>query len=196
MSVELSLIKVLVFEFFLFSFSGWVCETINETITRRKFVSKGFFTGPYVISQGIGGLSIYVSCSPLKAHPVLMFFVGMAICTAVEYVMTIFLEKCFRVKCWDYTTYPHTKWCHFQGRIALTTSLFFGIMTLVVVYFYWDFGLKLIELMGTYIWLVEGILAAAFIVDAVYTCTKMLRFKKEGIKVRSFAVFSDKELPE
>jgi uncharacterized membrane protein len=187
---------IIIFEFFFLSFSGWICETINETITRRKFVSKGFFTGPYIIGQGIGGMCMYILCSPLKAHPVLMFFAGMAICTLVEYVMAIFLEKCFRVKCWDYTTYPHTRWCHFQGRIALTTSLFFGFMTLAVVYFYWNFGLKLIEFMGNYILLVDSIFVAVFIADAVYTCAKMLRFKKAGIKVKSFAVFSDTEMPE
>jgi uncharacterized membrane protein len=114
----------------------------------------------------------------------------------VEYIMAIFLEKCFRVKCWDYTTYPHTKWCHFQGRIALTTSLFFGFITLFVVYIYWQFGLKVTELLGDFIWLVDGILSVVFIADAVYTCVKLLRFKKTGIKVKNYAVFSDTETPE
>jgi uncharacterized membrane protein len=196
MPVEQFRPALVIFEFFLFSFGGWVCETINETITRGRFVNKGFFSGPYTISHGIGGIGVYLVCSLFKAHPLLVFLAGMAICTTVEYIMAIFLEKCFRVKCWDYTTYPHTKWCHFQGRIALTTSLFFGFVTLFVVYIYWQFGLKVTELLGDFIWLVDGIFSTVFIADAVYTCGKLLRFKKAGIKVKNYAVFSDTETPE
>jgi uncharacterized membrane protein len=159
-------------------------------------VNKGFFSGPYTISHGIGGIGVYVICSPFKAYPFLVFLAGMVICTVVEYIMAIFLEKCFRVKCWDYTTYPHTKWCHFQGRIALTTSIFFGFVTLFVVYIYWQFGLKVTELLGDFICLADGILSAVFIADAVYTCVKLLGFKKAGIKVKNYAVFSDTETPE
>jgi uncharacterized membrane protein len=196
MSFEQFRPALIVFEFFLFSVSGWVCETINESITRKRFVNKGFFSGPYTISHGIGGIGVYVICSPLKAHPALVFLTGMAVCTAVEYIMALFLEKCFRVKCWDYATYPHTRWCHFQGRIALTTSLFFGLVALFVVYLYWQFGLKTTELLGDLIWLVDGILLAVFTADAVYTCAKLLRYKKAGIKVKNYAVFSDTETPE
>ncbi|MDR2177033.1 MAG: putative ABC transporter permease [Treponema sp.] len=188
--------EIIIFEFFLFSFSGWICETINETITRGKFVNKGFFSGPYTISQGIGGIGVYLICSPFKAEPLVVFAAGMAICTAVEYIMSIFLEKCFGVKCWDYTTYPHTKWCSYQGRIALTTSLFFGLITLFVVYIYWQLGVKATEFLGDFTWHVDAVLSVIFIADAVYTCTKLLRFKKAGIKIKNYAVFSDTETPE
>jgi uncharacterized membrane protein len=159
-------------------------------------VNKGFFSGPYTISHGIGGIGVYLLCSPLKANPVLLFFSGMALCSAVEYIMALFLEKCFRVKCWDYTTYPHTRWCHFQGRIALTTSFFFGLITLVVVYIYWDFGLMLIYRLGKFIVPVDVVLAGIFTADAVHSCVKLLRFNKAGIKIKKFAVFSDTEMPE
>jgi uncharacterized membrane protein len=159
-------------------------------------VNKGFFSGPYTISHGIGGIGVYLLCSPLKANPVPVFLLGTALCTVVEYVMAIFLEKCFRVKCWDYTTYPHTRRYHFQGRIALPTSLFFGSVTFFVVYVYWDFGLAVIDRLGTYIFPVDAILTGVFAADAVYNCVKLLKYKKAGIKVKNFAVFSDTELPE
>jgi hypothetical protein len=188
--------EVIVFQFFLFSCSGWICETINETLTRRRFVNKGFFTGPYTISHGIGGIGVYLLCSPFKDHPLLVFLLGMALCTTVEYVMAIFLEWGFRVKCWDYTTYPHTRWCHFRGRIALTTSLFFGVITLFIVYFYWEAGLHLIARLGRMLLPLDALLSGIFAADAAYNCAKLLKYKKEGIKVKNFAVFSDTELPE
>jgi uncharacterized membrane protein len=189
--MEYSGVAVFLFEMFCLSFSGWVLETAQESIVRKKFVSKGFFKGPYVPLHGIGGVCVYLLCSPLKAHPAAVFFTGMAICTAVEYLAAVFLEKCFKVKCWDYRTYPHTRWCHFQGRICLTLSLFFGLITLFVVYFYWDFIANSARCLGTYLWLVDGALVAVFCADVMYTCRKVLRAKKAGTKIKGWAIFSD-----
>jgi uncharacterized membrane protein len=184
----------LVFLFFFLSASGWVLETIQESITRKKFVSKGFFKGPYVPVQGIGGLSVYAVGSLFKAYPPLVFVAGAVLCTVVEYIAAIFLEKCFAVKCWDYATYPHTKWCHYKGRVCLTMTLFFGVITLFVVYVYWDFGVTLARLLGPYIRLVDAVLLTDFLVDVVFTCNKYLRYKKAGIKVRHSNDFSKTDI--
>ncbi|MDR1096135.1 MAG: putative ABC transporter permease [Spirochaetaceae bacterium] len=189
--MEYSSAAVFLFEMFVLSFTGWVLETAQESIVRKKFVSKGFFQGPYVPLHGIGGVCVYLLCSPLKAYPAAVFFIGMAICTAVEYLVAVFLEKCFKVKCWDYRTYPHTRRCHFQGRICLTLSLFFGLIALFVVYFYWDFVANTARHLGTYLWLIDGVLALGFIADAVYSCGKVLKAKKAGTKIKGWAVFSD-----
>jgi uncharacterized membrane protein len=180
----------IIFIFFLLSISGWVLETINESITRKRFVNKGFFKGTYVPVHGIGGLAVYAVCSPFRAHPVLVFVLGSVLCTVVEYITAVFLERCFAVKCWDYATYPHTKWCHYKGRVSLTISLFVGVITLFLVYIYWDTAMKLMNLLGRYIWLVDAVLLAAFLVDVGFTCTKYLRYKRAGIKVRHSNDFS------
>ncbi|GHV82435.1 hypothetical protein AGMMS49991_09930 [Spirochaetia bacterium] len=181
----------LIFTFFILGCAGWAFETIQESIVRRKFVNKGFFKGPFALSHAIGGLGVYLVGFPFKAYPALVFLAGLIVCTAVEYSMAIFLEKCFKVKCWDYTTYPHTRWCHYKGRICLTISLFFGVITLFVVYALWDIIMALAGLLGNTIWIVDTVLIAAFAVDAVFTITKLLRYKKAGIKMKNYAVFSD-----
>jgi uncharacterized membrane protein len=184
-------IAVFVFAFFFLGFTGWVLESVQETIVRKKPVNKGFFKGPFVLSHAIGGTGVYIIGSMFKAYPWAVFLAGAAVCTAIEYIMAVFLEKCFKVKCWDYRTYPHTRWCHFQGRICLTISVFFGLVTLVVVYVYWDFVVGIARLLGAYLWLVDGILALAFLVDVVSSCVRVLRAKKAGIPVEGWAVFSD-----
>jgi uncharacterized membrane protein len=189
--MEYSGVAVFLFEMFFLSFTGWALETAQESVVRKKFVNKGFFKGPYALVHGIGGVCVYLLCSPLKAHPAAVFFAGMAICTAVEYLAAVFLEKCFKVKCWDYRTYPHTRWCHFQGRICLTLSLFFGLITLFVVYFFWDFIANIARHLGAYLWLVDGALVAVFLADVIYTCRKVLRAKKAGTKIKGWAIFSD-----
>ncbi|GMO45312.1 MAG: hypothetical protein Ta2G_00130 [Termitinemataceae bacterium] len=180
----------IIFAFFLFSCTGWIMESMQESIVRKQFISKGFFKGPYIPCHGIGGLSVVAIGSHFKDHPIVMFFLGLVLCTIVEYITAIFLEKCFKVKCWDYTTYPHTKWLQFRGRICLTISLFFGFITLFLVYFYWDFAVKLVQFFGDYVWIVNLALSVIFLIDAFITCAKIIRDNKEGIVISGYAVFS------
>ncbi|MDR2516833.1 MAG: putative ABC transporter permease, partial [Spirochaetaceae bacterium] len=127
------------------------------------------------------------------SSPLLVFLTGAAVCTVMEYITAVFLAKCFGVKCWDYRTYPHTKWCHFQGRVALTISAFFGFAALFVVYLYWDFAAGLAARMGNYIWAVDIALCVLFLADVVYTCAGRLKAKKTGERIKGWAVFSGME---
>jgi uncharacterized membrane protein len=175
-------------------FTGWAMETIQETIVRKKFVNKGFFKGPFVPCQAIGGMAVYLICSRFKQHPALVFCAGVLLGTIVEYISALFLEKCFNVKCWDYATYPHTKWCHYKGRICLTISLFFGIAALLIVYVYWDFLMSIVGFLGHYVFIVDIIFIAAFVLDALFSCAKTLKAKKAGVKLKGYAVFSNVRL--
>ena len=179
-----------IFIYFFLGFTGWALETVQESIVRGKFVNKGFFAGPWVPVHGIGGFAVYFLLNPLRDHPALVFFAGAALCTAIEYAAALFLEKFFNVQCWDYRTYPHTKWCHFQGRVCLTISLFFGIIALFVVYVYWDFMTNFAGFFGKYLFTVDIIFIAAFTADCIFSCSAILRAKKTGAKIKGYAVFS------
>ncbi|MDR0472696.1 MAG: putative ABC transporter permease [Treponema sp.] len=175
-------IEQIIFLFFFFSVSGWIGETIMESVVRRRFVNKGFFKGPYVPVHGIGAFMVCGLCTPLKPYPVLVFLVSTAVCTLIEYLAAIVLEKVFFIRGWDYETYPFTKWCHYKRRIALTTSLFFGLVALALVYFYWDLGLWLMNTAGTMpLLVIDVILTAVFLFDAVFTGAKSIRNKLAGI---------------
>jgi uncharacterized membrane protein len=175
--------ETLVFVFFFFSFSGWVGETIMESLVRKRFVSKGFFKGPWVPVHGFGGIAVYAVCFPLNAHPVLVFILGTILCTAVEYLAALLLEKAFNKKCWDYDTYPFTWWCNYKKRIALTTSFFFGLVALALVYFYWDLTMGIIRFIGEQIlFLADLFLITLFTADAVITIRKYILNKIAGIQ--------------
>jgi uncharacterized membrane protein len=171
-----------IFLFFFFSFSGWVGETIMESIVRGRFVSKGFFKGPWVPVHGVGGLAVYAAGTPLRAYPPLVFVSGALLCTAVEYLAALLLEKGFNKKCWDYDTYPFTRWCNYKKRIALTTSLFFGLVTLALVYFYWDLAMGIIAFIGkkALFW-TDMLLLAVFALDAAFTIAHYIKNKIRGI---------------
>jgi uncharacterized membrane protein len=171
--------------FFLFSFfsvSGWIGETIMESVVRGRFVNKGFFMGPYVPVHGFGAFAVYLLCMPLKPYPPLVFLASAAVCTIVEYIAAIVLEKCFFIRGWDYETYPFTKWCHYKRRIALTTSLFFGLVAMAIIYFYWDLGLWLMNAAGsTPLIIIDIVVIVVFLLDAAFTVAKCVRNKQAGI---------------
>jgi uncharacterized membrane protein len=171
-----------IFLFFFFSFSGWVGETIMESIVRGRFVSKGFFKGPWVPVHGVGGFAVYAAGAPLKAYPPLVFVAGAALCTVVEYLAALLLEKAFNKRCWDYDTYPFTRWCNYKKRIALTTSLFFGLVALALVYFYWDLALGLAACIGAraLLW-TDALLLAIFGADGALTIAHYIKNKIAGI---------------
>jgi uncharacterized membrane protein len=171
------------FSFFFFSLTGWVGETIMESIVRKRFVSKGFFKGPWVPVHGVGAFVVYSAVFPLKDYPVLVFIAGTILCTLVEYLAALFLEKAFNKKCWDYDTYPFTWWCNYKKRIALTTSLFFGLTTLALVYFYWDVTMGIMQRIGFRgIFFVDVLLISAFTADAAFTIKKYIINKLMGVE--------------
>ncbi|GHV70563.1 hypothetical protein AGMMS49928_18850 [Spirochaetia bacterium] len=175
-------IAEIIFMFFFFSISGWAGETIMESIVRRRFVSKGFFKGPYVPVHGVGAFAVYLACVPLKSWPPLVFLAGTILCTIVEYLAALLLENVFSIRGWDYETYPFTKWCHYKRRIALTTSLFFGIVAFCVVYFYWDWGLALVNAIpAKALFIIDVIMISGFLTDAVFTGKKCIKNKMMGI---------------
>jgi len=172
----------IIFLFFFFSITGWVGECIMESVVRKRFVNKGFFKGPYVPVHGVGAFVIYGLCLPLKPHWYLVFIVSTLICTAVEYLAALVLEKVFHSKGWDYTTYPFTKNNHYKGRIAVTTSIFFGLVSMCLIYFYWDAGVFIINTFGEKIvFIIDMVLCAILFIDLIYTGTKAIRNKKAGI---------------
>ena len=171
-----------IFAFFFFSFSGWAGECLMESVVRKRLVNKGSLRGPYVPVHGIGGFVIYALLTPLKAQPLLVYIAGTLLCTVVEYLAALFLEKVVGKRSWDYATYPFTSWCNFQRRIALTTSLFFGLVALAFVYFYWDATLRLMDIIGLpALYWIDGALGLGFMLDIIFTYGKCIRNKRAGI---------------
>jgi len=183
-------VQLVIFEFFILSFIGWVLESIQETIVRGKLISKGFFRGPYIPVEGLGGICVYFICVHFKGNPLHVFAAGAVLCDAVEYLTSLFLKKCFGVQCWDYRTYPHTKWCHFQGRICLTFTIFFGAVALAIVYFLWDFGIALFNALNPWSPFITGILTGVFLFDAITRCAEVIRAKRSGKKLEGWSLFS------
>lgn len=116
--------------FFAYSAIGWACECIYCSVPQKRFINRGFLTGPICPVYGFGALLVLFALEPLFAHPVAVFFGGMLLTSALEYVTAVILESLFHMKWWDYSN----KRFNLHGRVCLLNSTLFGLLVLVLVY--------------------------------------------------------------
>ena len=124
-------ISILITSFFIYSVAGWLWETIICSIHEQKFVYRGFLSGPYCPIYGFGALSFLFFASPFKFSPPILFIAGTIIASALEYSTSYVLEKSFNTKWWDYSDHKY----NLNGRIALIPSLFWGFLSMILIYF-------------------------------------------------------------
>ena len=115
--------------FFVYSFLGWIIETVYGSIKKKKFVNRGFFTGPVCFVYGTAAVLMTVFLWELKSS-VVALFVGCAVmATIIEWVTGKLLERMNRHKWWDYS---NKKW-NFDGYICVQYSLIWGALGVLAI---------------------------------------------------------------
>lgn len=115
--------------FLIYSFFGWICETLFCSLAARKFINRGFLSGPFCPIYGFGAMMILLLFSGLRDHILLLFLCSVVGTSALEYLTSLILEKVFHLSLWDYS---QRRW-NLHGRICLCNSLLFGIMSLLMI---------------------------------------------------------------
>ncbi|MDR1909030.1 MAG: putative ABC transporter permease [Spirochaetaceae bacterium] len=173
-------IPEIIFTFFFFAVFGWIFELFLEIFGRRKILNRGFFKGPYIPIYAFGAFLEHYGCSPLKEHPLFVFIAGALMCSVMEYIAGIILEKIFHKRYWDYRLYPFSRWCTYQGRISLASATSFGVFALALVYYLWDVPIYIINLFAFPVRLIiSGVFLTVFVIDGYFSIKKYLRNKKE-----------------
>lgn len=110
--------------FFIYSFFGWVCETVYCSVGGRKFVNRGFLNGPICPIYGFGALFVVLVLRSYSNNIYILFIYAMIGTSILEYFSSVGLEKIFHAKWWDYSC----KFFNLHGRICLKNSILFGLM--------------------------------------------------------------------
>ena len=116
--------------FWIYSFLGWIWETSYVSFLDKKFVNRGFVSGPVLTIYGLGAVILYVFLHKLSQKPVILYFSGVIIATLLEYITAVLMEKIFNASWWDYTD----KKFNFRGKICLQSSIAWGFFTLLLIY--------------------------------------------------------------
>ena len=167
--MEMSFFNIITY-FLIYSFLGWVMESIFRSICEKKLINTGFLRGPFCPIYGIGAIIMIALLSQFEKSIVLLFFISLIILTLWEYIVGVLLEKLFKTKYWDYSDHKF----NFQGRICLTNSIYWGFLGVAFVKYIHPFIESYIEKIDVnilkYIVLIFSII---FLVDTITTIIKV-----------------------
>lgn len=117
--------------FLFYSFCGFLLEiTFARLFRHPKRDRKCHLLLPVCPVYGLGALGILLLPQAVKAFPLLLFLCGAAVATAAEWGMSLFYEKATGAAFWDYHALP----LNVSGRVCLYFSLFWGLLSLPLVY--------------------------------------------------------------
>lgn len=115
--------------FFIYSLAGWVAEVSLAVIHKRKFINRGFISGPLCPIYGFASVLFALFLPELKDNLFFLFLGGVVLATVLEYITGLFMEKIFHRKLWDYS---NIKW-NLDGYICVRYSLIWGLFSLLMI---------------------------------------------------------------
>lgn len=121
----------LFFKFFIYSFIGWIIETVYVSIKQKKLANRGFLIGPYCPIYGLSAILMTTILSNYKDDILILFIVGLFIASSLEYITSLILEKLFKVRWWNYSDHL----LNIDGRVCLFNSIMFGLLCIFLVQF-------------------------------------------------------------
>ena len=115
--------------FLCYSFLGWVLETATAAVRKKRFVNRGMVNGPFCVIYGIAAALITATTGEL--HGFWLFLDCVILATVIEWVAGHLIERWYRERWWNY---ENIRW-NLDGYISLPTSLFWGVLGVLVARF-------------------------------------------------------------
>ena len=128
--------------FWMYAVLGWLYEVFIEVFVKHwGFHNRGDLFGPYCPIYGVGAMLFLLCFGRLMkkkepkwlvyVKPFIIFLGCMTVATAIELSATYILE--YTKGSWPWQTYSEYKY-NFQARIALNTSVRFGLGGVIFMY--------------------------------------------------------------
>ena len=166
--------------FIIYSFLGWIMESIVRSVSEKKIINTGFLKGPVCPIYGIGAIIMLLFLERYQNKPILLFFIAIIVLTTWEYLVGVLLEKIFHTKYWDYSEQKF----NFQGRICLVNSICWGILGVIFVKYIHPFVKDLVFKVDIrLLHYIISIIAIVLLADLIVTIIKVKNIKMTLKKV-------------
>ena len=151
--------------FFFYSVLGYIIEVVACFAYTKKFnPSRGYLIGPYIPVFGFGTIIMVNLLDKYKNDFLILFVLSMVICSLVEYLASLLMEKIFKLRWWDYS---HESF-NVNGRICLKNGLLFGIGGVIIIkYFHPLFNNLLLSLSDNLVIILGIIFFSIIILDTI-----------------------------
>lgn len=116
--------------FLIYSFLGWIGETILAAVKKGHLLNRGFLSLPFSTIYGFGWTLFALFLPELKAMPFYLFLGGMILAAGLELLTGVLLERISGHKWWDYSDQKF----QFDGYICLPYTLLWGACALVCLF--------------------------------------------------------------
>lgn len=137
----------LVLLYVVYSFLGWIAETVVSAARGRGFVKRGFAAGPFCYVYGLAAVIMAVGFNDLRDNLLYLFLGCAVVATIVEWVAAKTLERLHHRTWWDYSGHRF----NIDGYVCLPYSLLWGVLGCVSVLWGNDLLRSLFHLMP--VWL-------------------------------------------
>ncbi len=166
--------------FMIYSILGWLLEVTCKYIDYKKFIDRGFLIGPYCPIYGFGAISITWLLYRYEEDPIVLFFMTILTCGALEYFTSWIMEKIFKARWWDYSKRKF----NLDGRVCLGTLVPFGVFGLILTYITNPFFINFLNNISlTVLNIIAIIFFIIYIVDNVISTIIIIGFRKTAITV-------------
>ncbi len=116
--------------FILYSIIGYIVEVICVSFIEKKIVfNRGYLIGPYIPVYGVGAMLMIFLLDKYKNDLIVLFIMGVIICTTLEYFTSLLMEKLFKLRWWDYSD----KKFNINGRVCLENGVLFGLGGVIII---------------------------------------------------------------
>ncbi len=164
----------------IYSFLGWVLESIVRTICEKKIINTGFLKGPFCPIYGFGAIIMILFLDRFKNNVLFLFLISIIVLTLWEYIVGVLLEKLFSTKYWDYSDHK----LNYKGRICLTNSIAWGILGVLFINYIHPFVMQMLNHVDfIYVFIITSIIALILLIDTIISVVKIKNIKSTLEKI-------------
>lgn len=170
--------------FMIYSFLGWIVETVYCSFGEGHFVYRGFLNGPITPIYGFGSIFLIVLFNQVESI-FLLFFGGMIITSLLEYITSFLMEKAFDMHWWDYSDSKY----NVNGRIKLKNSILFGLGAVILIKLIHPEVISIVNNINTKVLTILSFgLFLIISIDTIFTVSSILGLKKKALALEELLV--------
>lgn len=126
---KINIWRILIY-FIIYSFIGFVVETSFALVNYNVLESrKSFLYGPFCGIYGVGAVVLILVLRLFNKNNYTLFLGGCITGSIIEYIMSFLGEILFGARWWDYSK----RLLNINGRICLLYSIFWGVLSLILI---------------------------------------------------------------
>lgn len=160
--------------FSVFSFLGWVVKFIVYSIKRHRPVNPGFLVLPFLPSNGVGMLLVFLMFSRLDNHFIVFFGSAVAL-TVYRFLLSMIFERSFGFKWRDLSKRKF----NLNGYVSLWEPFSYGVIGVISVGFIFKPMMSLVLGMPFLAsLLIPAIITGLIIADSIFTVITVISLRK------------------